>query len=308
MENQITIREAVLKDEITAFWERLSVYRNRNRFPASGADGLGYAPGSGYYDRMIKLCSRPRDRCHFLLFQRDGQDIGLAMPVIYTSEDSRCFIAEYGIYPQFRGNGLGRECAWVLLNWAKEHGAQYAEVNGGSEQWRYFWKIVGFAENGTDVSGEPLMIVPLEENVPITVEILSDPEDRQLKRLENGFLREIGEAPSMEKKQGRLVRAIRAGKITFFVAKRGCRAVGMCSVAPCFSTFACADMGVFDDFYIEPVFRRRGIAGKLVKAAQSWCEANGLAGLTVTCAPCDEEMYQALGFHTPLGKTFAHLG
>ena len=89
------------------------------------------------------------------------------------------------------------------------------------------------------------------------------------------------------------------------MAKRGYRAVGMCSVAKCFSTFACTDTGVFDDFYIEPVFRKKGVARKLAQAAQDWCKENGLASLTVTCAPCDEGMYQALGFDIRLGSTFA---
>lgn len=79
----------------------------------------------------------------------------------------------------------------------------------------------------------------------------------------------------------------------------------MCSVAKCFSTFACADTGVFDDFYIEPVFRRKGIARMLARAAQKWSRENGLASLMVTCAPCDEAMYQALGFDIRLGTTFA---
>ena len=107
--------------------------------------------------------------------------------------------------------------------------------------------------------------------------------------------------------QEQLAHAIRDGKITFFVAKRGYRAVGMCSVAKCFSTFACTDTGVFDDFYIEPVFRKKGVARKLAQAAQKWSRENGLASLTVTCAPCDEEMYRSLGFGTRLGSTFAHI-
>ncbi|MBO5049126.1 MAG: GNAT family N-acetyltransferase [Oscillospiraceae bacterium] len=107
--------------------------------------------------------------------------------------------------------------------------------------------------------------------------------------------------------QEQLAHAIRDGKITFFVAKRGYRAVGMCSVAKCFSTFACTDTGVFDDFYIEPVFRKNGIARLLVKAARKWSKENGLASLTVTCAPCDEGMYQVLGFDVRLGSTFAHI-
>ena len=143
-----------------------------------------------------------------------------------------------------------------------------------------------------------------EEDAPITVEILSALDECLL---ENEFLMEIGEAPLTEEKQEQLSQAIASGKITFFVAKRGYRAVGMCSVTRCFSTYACADIGVFEDFYIEPVFRKKGIAGKLANAAQSWCKANNIAGLTVTCAACDEEMYQALGFDTVLGKTSTHL-
>lgn len=81
----------------------------------------------------------------------------------------------------------------------------------------------------------------------------------------------------------------------------------MCSVAKRFSTFACTDTGVFDDFYIEPAFRRKGIARMLAQAAQTRSRKNALASLTVTCAPCDEGMYRALGFDSTLGKTSAYL-
>ena len=308
MNEQITIREAVTQQDIAVFWEQLHAYHKRDIFPDPNSEDLEYFLGPEYYDHMMKIHSRPQDRCYFLFFQRKGQDIGFAMPVIFTSEDGKCFIMEFCVYPQFRGNGTGRDCARVLLTWAWEHHALYAELNHGSDQRRRrFWKGVGFTDNGADEWGEPLMLLPPSENVPITVEILSDPEDWQLKKLENGFLTEIGEAPATEAKQDQLAQAIRDGKITFFLAKRGCRAVGMCSVAVCFSTFACADIGVFDDFYIEPVFRRKGIARMLTQAAQEWCRANNLASLTVTCAPCDEGMYQSLGFQTRLGTAFVHL-
>lgn len=308
MENQITIREAVTENDVAAFWKQLHAHHKRDIFPDSDAGKLEYYLGSEYHDHMMRIYSRPQDRCFFLFFQRDGQDIGFTMPVIFTSEDGKCFIMEYCVYPEFRGNGTGKECARVLLDWAKESGALYAELNHGSnERQRHFWKTVGFVENGVDEWGEPLMILPPAEDIPITVEVLADPADRQLKKLENGFLKEIGERPATEEKQKQLSQAIRDGKITFFVAKRGYRAVGMCSVAKCFSTFACTDTGVFDDFYIEPVFRRKGIARMLAQAAQKWSKENAFASLTVTCAPCDEGMYQALGFDTTLGKAFAYL-
>ena len=44
----------------------------------------------------------------------------------------------------------------------------------------------------------------------------------------------------------------------------------------------------------------------LAEAAQKWCREEGVASLSVTCAPCDEQMYQALGFQIPLGRTYAY--
>ncbi len=205
----------------------------------------------------------------------------------------------------FLGSEYHDHCASEL---GERTRALYAELNYGSNaRRRHFWETASFMESGADEWDEPLMILPPEENAPITIEILSDPEDRQLKKLENGFLKEIGETPSTEEKQEKLAQAIRDGKITFFMAKRGYRAVGMCSIAKCFSTFACADTGIFDDFYIEPAFRRKGVARMLAQAAQQWAKDNGIASLTVTCAPCDEKMYQPLGFDTHLGRTFAYL-
>ena len=62
---------------------------------------------------------------------------------------------------------------------------------------------------------------------------------------------------------------------------------------------------MFDDFYVEPAFRRQGIARQLVSAARNWAEENTLSGLTVGCADCDAEMYRALGFETRLGTMLA---
>ena len=146
------------------------------------------------------------------------------------------------------------------------------------------------------------------DKIPFTVEVLSDPADPQLLKLENDFKKCIGEEPLTGEKQKLLQRAIKGGRIIFFVARCGDRAVGMCSVAECYSTFSCSDTGVYEDFYVEPDFRGKGIARKLAEAAQAWCRDNGIPSLTVCCAPCDEKMYQALGFDECLGTTFAHIG
>ena len=308
MKNQITIREAATEQDIAVFWQQLRIYFIRDIFPnPEGEDREDFLSDTEYRADMQKIQDRPQDRCHYLFFHRNGQDIGFAMPVIFNTEDGKCFIMEYCVYPEFRGSGTGKACAAVLIDWARENGALYAELNYGSNERRFrFWESLGFVENGVDEWGEPLMILPPKDEVPITVEILSDPEDWQLKKLENGFLKEIGEQMLTEEKQEKLQQAIRDGKITFFMAKRGYRAVGMCSVAKCFSTYACSNTGVFDDFYIEPAFRRKGAARKLAQAAQQWCSDNTVSSLTVCCSPCDEGMYRALGFDVRLGSTFAH--
>ena len=310
MKNQIIIREAISEADTAAFWEQLHSYHKRDIFPDPEDENLKHFLSDTEYRVQIEhVHNRLQDRCYYLFFERNGQDIGFALPAIFTSEDGKCFILEFCIFPDFRGGGTGRECAAVLLEWAKEHGARYAELNyGGDERRLRFWRRIGFVENGVDEWGEPLMLLPPAETVPFTVEILKDPVDWQLLKLENGFKREIGEESLTKIQQKQLQKAVREGRITFFFAKRGYRAVGMCSVAAYYSTFSCSNVGVFEDFYIEPAFGNRGTARKLTEAAQSWCRENDIASLTVCCAACDEAMYQALGFNTSLGTTFANMG
>lgn len=308
MENPITIREAITKNEVALFWKQLHNYYKRDIFPDTNAEERADFIEDEYRTAMRQIHDRAQDMCRYLFFQRNGQNIGFALPMIHNSEDGKCFIVNFCVYPEYRGNGTGKECAEVLLNWAKVNGANYAELNYGDDDRRLrFWKSVGFIENGVDECGKPLLLLPPNDEKPFAVGVLDDPTDRQLLKLINGFKKDIGEESLTKEKQQQLQQAIKDGRITFFIAKRGCRAVGMCSVAKSFSTFACTDTGIFEDFYIEPAFRRKGIARMLAQAAQRQSEENGLASLTVTCAPCDEGMYQALGFNLSLGTTFAHI-
>ena len=306
MNDQISIREAITETDVASFWAQLRVYQQRDILPDPEDESLDYFLSEDYRSQVQAVHDRKQNPLYYLFFRRHGQDIGFAMPAIFTTEDGKCFIMEFCVYPQYRGGGTGTQCAQALLRWAKERGAVYAELNyGGDERRQRFWARLGFVPNGADEWGEPLILLPPEEALPFTVERLADPEDWQLMKLENGFLTEIGEEPLSEEKQQRLKEAVGDGKITFFLAKRGYRAVGMCSVSPCYSTFSCAESGVFDDFYVEPAFRRQGIARQLVSAARNWAEENALSGLTVGCADCDAEMYRALGFETRLGTMLA---
>lgn len=267
MENKITIREAVTDSDAALFWEQLRIYQKRDLFPDPADEDREYFLSDTEYRAHIqKIHDRPQDRCYYLFFRRNGQDIGFALPVIYNTEDGKCFLMEFCVYPEFRGSGTGKQCAGVFLKWAKENGAAYTELNYGSDERRLrFWESAGFVKNGADEWGEPLMLLPPGESVPVTIELLADPEDWQLLKLENGFRMETGGEALTEEEQERLRLNIRAGRIIFFLAKRGCRAVGMCSVS--------ADGGEWSlpgALYVEPAFRRQGIAGRLAKAARHW--------------------------------------
>ena len=130
---------------------------------------------------------------------------------------------------------------------------------------------------------------------------------RQLRDLEEAFLCEIREGPMDDSRMERLATAIQREKITFFLAEAEGMDVGICSVSPSFSTVSCGEVGIFDDFYVVPAYRHRGVARLLAEAAQKWCKANNLASLTVGCSPGDVGMYKALGFGEELGIMLAHI-
>ena len=100
-----------------------------------------------------------------------------------------------------------------------------------------------------------------------------------------------------------LKRAIENGEILFFGCRIDGQLVGCCSVSIVYSTFCYGPAGVFEDFYILPAFRHRGIARRLVRYAY---RNSGVRSMTVGCADCDFSMYTALGFSIPIGNLLAY--
>ena len=100
----------------------------------------------------------------------------------------------------------------------------------------------------------------------------------------------------------RMTEAIKANSILFFGAYDEKALIGCCSVTVGFSTFNYLPSGVFEDFYILPEYRHKGIAHQLVQFARL---ESGVSSLTVGCADCDVQMYKALGFSIPIGNLLA---
>lgn len=117
--------------------------------------------------------------------------------------------------------------------------------------------------------------------------------------LQKAYKTEIGEDEPDESAKYRLSSAIESEQIRFFGAFDGTELIGCCSVTVGFSTFDYAKSGVFEDFYIRPRFRHRGIARELVQFAY---RESGVSSMTVGCSDCDVDMYRSLGFCIPLGN------
>ena len=291
MENRITVREAITEIEIAAFWEQLYNYYKRDIFPDSVDGEQNHFLGVEYRQHMEIIHKRPQDRCYYLLFYQNEQNVGFAMPVIYTSEDGKCFIMDFCVYPEFRG----------------KNGAFYAELNySDNVRRKHFWQSIGFVQNGSDQWGDPLMLFPPKERAPISVEILTDSEDWQLQKLENGFRAEVGVPALTEEMYSKLTAAIQNGETTFFLAKRGYRAVGMCSITRYFSSSLCSETGILSDLYVEPVFRKKRIAQMLCMAAMDFCKENNIANPSVFCSPKEKKLFQNLNFNNTLDILLMH--
>ena len=126
---------------------------------------------------------------------------------------------------------------------------------------------------------------------------------QELTALQLAYKAEIGEDIPSEAQLERLLDAIQQERILFYGCICDNQLAACCSVCVGFSTFQYENSGVFEDFYILPEHRHKGIARKL--AAYVW-QQSGVRSMTVGCADCDVEMYQSIGFRIPLGNLLAY--
>ncbi len=164
MNKTIHIREAVTPEEVECFWQELHAYHARDIFPDPAEEDRAYFLDDSQYRAAVqRIHDREGDRCYYLLFQREGRDIGFALTALYPSEDGKCVVMEFCVLPEFRGGGTGTACARLLLDWAADRGAQYGELNAADPRRIRFWSRLGFRPNGRDEWGEPLMLCPPEQ-------------------------------------------------------------------------------------------------------------------------------------------------
>jgi len=143
--------------QIGAFWDLHIRYLVEDGI-ISDEEDVAYFEGAEYRGILEAHMVRDTDRQHMVWFCRDGERIGAASYCTYQSEDGKCFILDYWVFPQFRGNGTGHRCFEALERYTKQDGAKYYELNSTKENSIRFWKSLGFVENGRDEYDMPLMI------------------------------------------------------------------------------------------------------------------------------------------------------
>lgn len=298
------LRPIVTPEEVRAYKSMFTVYLTRDILLESDLgdpltpEEFAHYSSDVYRSEITRLCARPVDPVHRYFMTENGERIGFIMCCTYHSEDGKCYIMETCIEPPFRGRGLGKTVFGLLKEIEQ---AAYYELSTSSVRAKRFWEAQGFRLNGYGMDGSVMMLLPPVEST-FTCEEMQEKDFSQLLPLLYKYKREIGEPPMTKAQQEALREEADGGRIRFFAAKRQTRVVGICSVCRIFSTYRCRDAGIFEDFYIEPVFRNQGVARRLTSHVQNICANEGMVSLWVGCSPTDAPMYNALGFTTPLGK------
>ena len=152
----VTVEE-IPPESAADFWDIHIRYLTEDGIVTDEED-IDYFRGEEYRGILEAHMRRDRDRHHLVYFRRGGQRIGAASYCTYQSEDGKCFIMDFWVFPPFRGRGTGHRCYEALERYTRADGAACYELNSTKPDSVRFWKSIGFADNGEDEYGMPLLI------------------------------------------------------------------------------------------------------------------------------------------------------
>ena len=111
------------------------------------------------YRGVIKFhMLREVDKHHMVYFVENEKRIGAAQYNTYQSEDGKCFILDFWVFPEYRGDGTGHRCFAALESYTRADGAKYYVINCERENAQRFWRDNGFVDNGVDEYEMALMV------------------------------------------------------------------------------------------------------------------------------------------------------
>ncbi|MCR4564160.1 MAG: GNAT family N-acetyltransferase [Clostridiales bacterium] len=144
-------------EEISDFWNRHIKYLIDDKIISDGED-IEYFSSREYRGVIEEHMIRENDKHHLVFFVNGENKIGAASYCTYKSEDGKCFILDFWVFPEFRGNGTGHRCFEALEQYTKADGAKYYMLNSTKENSIRFWKSLGFIEKGKDEYNVPLFV------------------------------------------------------------------------------------------------------------------------------------------------------
>ena len=150
--------EEIHIESIGNFWNEQYKYLIEDRIITDDED-KEYFQSDEYRGTIEEHMKREPDKHHLAYFVENDERIGAVSYCTYQSEDGKCFILDFWLFPRFRRKGKGHKCFAVLLEHTTKDGALYHEINcDGREDRMRFWKSNGFEENGTDEYGIRLLV------------------------------------------------------------------------------------------------------------------------------------------------------
>ena len=152
----IAIREIPV-EQIEDFWKIHYDYLIQDEIITEEED-KEYFQSEEYRGTIKEHMMRERDRHHMVYFVENGNNVGAAQYNIYQTEEGKCFILDFWVFQEYRGNRMGYRCFEALEYYTREAGAQYYEINCEKENAHRFWQLNGFADAGVDEEGMPVMV------------------------------------------------------------------------------------------------------------------------------------------------------
>lgn len=148
--------EYVLFAEREAFWAAHIHYLIEDGIVKTEEE-KAYFAGAEYRDVIARHMQREQDRLYMLYFVQQGQRIGAAQYVIFHSEDGKCVLMDFWLFPPYRNQGRGRACYRLWEARVRAEGASYCQLNCERENALRFWRRLGYRDDGTDEWGMPLL-------------------------------------------------------------------------------------------------------------------------------------------------------
>ena len=111
-------------------------------------EDINYFSGNEYRNTLKTLMNREPDKLHMIYFIRDGLKICASSYCIYKSEDGKCFILDYWIFPKFRGNQTRHQCFEALEKYTKKRLSQNSKnMNVTYENYIYSFTKISLIQN-----------------------------------------------------------------------------------------------------------------------------------------------------------------